>query len=126
MTTRGAVLAVCHNTRNLDLLVQFLARQGYKTRQAATLEALDEVLAEADTLSLALVDLSGFGREIWERCDRMHQADLPFLLISAGLSSSAQTEGVVRGARGVLQKPLVMKELIQLIDRLAAPSQDED
>lgn len=122
MSTPLPVLAACRHARNLELLAQFLARQGYPTRAVATLEELDAALAAEPPLGLALIDLSGFDARIWRRCDELHQAGVPFLLISAGRSSERlQQEGLRHGARGVLGKPLAMRELASLIESLAGP-----
>lgn len=119
MSDHAPVLAVCHNTRNLELLTQFLQREGYPAMRAATLPELDEALEEPSGLSLALIDLSGFDAQIWQRCDRLHRDGIPFLLISAGRSRALRKEGLRRGARDVLGKPLAMQELSALIEGLA-------
>ena len=121
MSASEQVLAVCHHRRNLELLVQFLQREGYATCQAATLEEIDQVLEECNKLALALLDLSGFDARMWKRCDQLHQAGVPFLLISAGRSTGQKQEGLRRGARGVLDKPLAMQELSGLIASLMNP-----
>jgi DNA-binding response OmpR family regulator len=122
MKATSAILAVDHNHRNLELLSQFLGREGYQTRTAATLEELDQVLATADGIGLALVDSAGFDRTIWERCEELRHRKIPFLVLSPRQSASIQEASLTHGARGVLIKPLVVKELLGLIRSLL----DED
>ena len=68
MKSIPVILTVDRNHRNLELLSQFLGREGYQTRTAATLEEFDQALAEANGIGLALVDIAGFDCTIWERC----------------------------------------------------------
>jgi DNA-binding response OmpR family regulator len=112
------ILAVDHNRRNLELLGQFLGRGGYQTRTAATLEEFDEVLAGVDNISLALVDIMGFDRSIWQRCEELRHHKIPFLVLSPKHTAALQQESLTHGARGVLVKPLVVRELLGLISSL--------
>ena len=115
MAAEPTVLAVDHNRRNLELLTQFLAREGYRTIAANSLEEFDQVLNEPNEVGLALVDISGFDRSVWERCERLREMSIPFLLISSRQSAALQQTSLAHGARGVLVKPLAVKELLALI-----------
>jgi DNA-binding response OmpR family regulator len=112
------ILAVDHNQRNLELLEQFLGREGYQTRRVATLEEFDAVLAGADDIGLALVDIMGFDRSIWQRCEELRHHKIPFLVLSQKHSAALQQQSLTHGARGVLVKPLVVKELLGLVRSL--------
>lgn len=118
MADAPRLLAVDHNRRNLELLTQFLSREGYQIVGVASLEEFDRVLKQAKGIALALVDLAGFDQHIWERCDRLRKAKIPFLLISPKQLAAVQQAGVAHGARGVLTKPLVARELLKLIRSL--------
>ncbi|MHB0874992.1 MAG: response regulator [Anaerolineae bacterium] len=109
------ILAVDKNRRNLELLGQFLQRAGYAAAVASSLEEFDAVLDGSTPPALALIDVVGFDRSIWERCQRLHEKGVPLLVISPPQYPSAQQEGLSHGARGVLTKPLIMKELLALI-----------
>lgn len=112
------ILAVDSNRSNLKLLTQNLGRGGYETRSAASLAELDQAIKEADKISLALIDLSGFDRSIWERCDQMREAKIPFLVIAPQRSPTIQQDSMMHGARGVLVKPVGVKELMGYIRAL--------
>jgi DNA-binding response OmpR family regulator len=112
------ILAVDHNHRNLELLSQFLGREGYQIRTAASLEEFDQVLAGADGIGLALVDIMGFDRSIWQRCEELRYHKIPFLVLSPKHTAAIQQESFTHGARGVLIKPLVVKELLGLVRSL--------
>jgi DNA-binding response OmpR family regulator len=118
MKATSVILAVDRNHRNLELLSQFLGREGYGMRTAATLEEFDRVLAEADGIGLALVDIAGFDRTIWERCERLRHHKIPFLVLSPRQSAAIQQVSITHGARGVLIKPLIVKDLLGLIHSL--------
>ena len=118
MPEASAILAVDRNKRNLELLAVFLTKAGYKPVGASSVEDLDRILAEEAAISLALVDVAGFGHEIWKRCDRLRDSGVPFLVISSGQLAAAQQNGLAHGAKGVLVKPLASKELLGLIQTL--------
>lgn len=109
------ILAVDRNRRNLDLLSQFLGREGYETIAAASLEEFDQVLDERAGINLALIDIAGFDRSVWERCERLRAKEIPFIIISPRQSAALQQASLAHGARGVLLKPLAVKELLGLI-----------
>jgi len=118
------ILAVDHNSRNLELLSQFLGREGYQTRTAADLEGFDQALAEANGIDLALVDIAGFDRSIWERCEALRHHKIPFLVLSPRQSAAIQQASLTHGAHGVLVKPLTVKDLLGLICSLLKRGMD--
>jgi DNA-binding response OmpR family regulator len=109
------VLAVERNRRNLELLGQFLQRAGYAASLAASLEEFDAALADPAPISLALIDIVGFDASVWERCRQLHEKGVPLLVISPPRPAATPEEALSHGARGVLTKPLVMKELLALM-----------
>ncbi len=120
MPDRPVVLALDRNRRNLELLTEFLNREGIDVRATMSIEELDQAIEEADTVSVALLDLAGFDRSIWARCERLQEAGIPFLVISPRQSVQLYQDGLSRGARAVLVKPLGARELIALIRGLMA------
>lgn len=115
---RPVILAVDRNQRNQELLDRVLERAGYGTCRAGSLEELDSALSGPAAYALALIDLGGFDRQIWDRCEMLRQKGIPFLLISPRPSDALQREGLMRGARGVLVKPLRMNEFVALLHHL--------
>ena len=65
-----------------------------------------------------LLDLTGFDKDMWDRCERMRSLEIPFLVISPNPSQRAQQQGLASGAEEVLVKPLEMKELLALVRSL--------
>ena len=124
MKDTPVILAVDHNRRNLELLSQFLGRVGYQTRTATSLQEFDQALAEPDEIALALVDIAGFERSIWERCEALRHQKIPFLVLSPRQSAAIQQAGLTHGAQGVLVKPLTVKDLLSLICGLLQEATD--
>ncbi len=118
MEAQPLILTVERNPRNLELLNKFLTEKGFRTVGASNIEELDRRLGETESIGLALVDLAGFDKGIWERCDQLRQSGIPFLVISPQPSPGTQRAGLAHGASGVLVKPLVVKELVGMIRNL--------
>jgi len=118
MESSFSILVIDRNPRNQELLGQFLANAGYRTWSAASLEQFDEALAKPGDVALALVDIAGFDHSIWERCERLREGDIPFLIISPKQTAALQQESLAHGARGVLVKPLAAKQLLGIIRSL--------
>lgn len=117
MAEKSIILAVDSNRHNLELLIQYLGQEGYETRSASSLAELNQAIKE-NKMSLVLIDLSGFDQRIWERCEQLRKARIPFIIISTRRSLIVQQESMKHGARGVLVKPLGVKELVGYIHAL--------
>lgn len=122
MDGKPAILIVDHNKRNVDLLTSFLHEAGYLAYGVSTLRELDAVLddgADGASIALAMVDLTGFDANVWDRCRRMHEADITFIVIArtqteeAGRDLRRQSHGA--GARHTLTKPLRKEQLLTLV-----------
>jgi len=113
-TAARTLLLVNRLPRNLQLLADFLAKEGYLTVRASTYEGIDLALANPP-LAGALVDITGFDTEIWVRCEQLRTAKIPFLVVSPRQSAAIQQASLSHGAKGVMVKPLVVKELIGVI-----------
>lgn len=112
------ILAVDHNRRNLELLAHFLSRAGYRVTTAGDSGEFSRVLETTSDIALALVDLAGFDRGIWELCERVRTAGISLLIISPRQSAEVERASLEHGAYGVLIKPLVVKELMALVRQL--------
>jgi DNA-binding response OmpR family regulator len=116
MKTNAAILLVNRNQRNLELLAEFLGKGGYAISTASSLEEFDQALAGEKDVGVALVDITGFDQDIWERCEQLRSKKRPFLVISPRQSVALQQASLSHGARGVMIKPLGVKELIGIIE----------
>ncbi len=120
MTSSRVILVVNRTPRNAALLREFLEHRGYGAATAGSLDEIDQAIDGEATYRLALIDVSGFDKRIWERCSRLRENGVPFLVISSPATQVGVEEGLRHGARGVLSKPLAMKELAHLIDSLTS------
>ncbi|HEY3379986.1 MAG TPA: response regulator [Armatimonadota bacterium] len=118
MADTVTILAVDRNARNLELMQAFLEKNGYHVEIASTLDAMDRAILGRRTIRLALIDIAGFDRGIWERCERMRDAQIPFLVIFPRQQAAIQEESLEHGAQGALTKPLAQKQLLGLISGL--------
>lgn len=118
MKENPLILAVDRNQRNLELLAQFLGKEGYQVLNVSSLEAFEQALTNLQDIDVAMVDISGFDRRIWDGCQRLREEKIPFFVLSPKQSTALQNESLAHGARSVLIKPLVVKELLGIIHSL--------
>ncbi len=118
MNDKIIILAVDRNKRNVELLSQYFEPEGYLIRGANKLVDFDASLNSGDKISLVLLDIAGFGREVWDRCEKLRTDGVPFLVISPRQSAEVQRTSITHGARGYLVKPLIIKELLSLVRSL--------
>ena len=109
------LLIVGSNQRNQELLTQFITREGFNAICAASITDLDTKISDSKNISMALIDISGFDRTIWQYCEQLREKGIPLLVISPRESAAITQEGIAHGARSVLVKPLVVKELLVII-----------
>lgn len=118
MIAPPCILAVSSNLLNLELLVRFLEKEGFRTVQAVNLAAFEQALATPSAIQLALIDISGFDHSIWDSCSELHTLSIPLLVILPRDRAALEQESLAHGARGALTKPLVIKELLRLMHSL--------
>lgn len=115
MKDNPLILVVDRNHKNLELLTQFLSREGYQVLAVSSIEEFEQALIHSKEVNLALVDIAGFDRQIWEKCDRLRTENIPFFVLSHKQNVAIQKESLTYGARSMLVKPLVIKELLLII-----------
>ena len=118
MISNSIILAVDRNQRNLELLAQFLNKEGYQTIGADSFEEVVRAIDLPDKIGMALVDISGFDRRIWDCCEQLRNHQIPFLILSPKQSAAIQHESFSRGARSMLVKPLIVRDLLSIVHSL--------
>ncbi len=113
----ATILILSKNEKNLELMARFLSKQGYNSILTSSYENLEKIIIE-NRFDLALLDIAGFDSRIWNYCERINKIEKPFFIISPIKNPKINHEGLKKGAKGILEKPLVMKELIDLINVL--------
>ena len=110
MISNSTILAVDRNQRNLELLSQFFNKEGYQIVTASSFEEFARAIEQPDKIGIALVDISGFDRRIWDCCEQLRSHEIPFLILSPKQSAVIQQESLCRGARSILIKPLAVRQ----------------
>ena len=113
--TEPVILLVNANRSDRETLAKELEQEGYETIGATSLDELDQLIKEGGKYALSVIELSGFDNNIWERCDRMHEAKIPFIVVAPQRSPATQRDSLKHGASGLLVKPLTVKELVDHI-----------
>ena len=115
MSAKSLILIADTNRSNLEFLSQQLEQAGYETIAASSLEEVDQAIQGKESIALSLIDVSGFDQHIWQRCEELHRARTPFVVISPQRSSTVQRHSMEHGASGLLAKPLDVKDLLEHI-----------
>lgn len=123
MKSKLPILNVASNQRNAELMTQFLGKEGYKTVCAATMHDFESSIKSVTRFGLAIVDITGFDRNIWNHCDRLPEINVPFVVVMPQQLQHMRHEGFLHGAQRVLVKPLVVKELIESVSRMCLEDQ---
>ena len=131
-TTRPAqtVLYIEDNVSNLQLVEQVLSRRPEVTLIPAMRPELGLDLATKHRPDLVLLDLhlpDMPGQEVLRRLQaNPTTADIPVVILSADARPSQIEHLLGQGARAFLTKPLNVKELLDLLDAIAAEPQPSD
>ncbi len=118
MKDTSPILAVNNNQQNLNLLIRFLAKERYTTYSVKNIAEFDQALIEQKIFCAALIDISGFDAQIWTRCRQLQEKNVPFIIISSKQSMAIHEMSLGHGARSVLVKPLVIRELLTILRSL--------
>lgn len=116
--TRRVLLVVCQqgNARVLDTAV---AEVGMTPIHAQSLTDIERWLAEAEPPAVALVDVQGFGGEVWSLCHQLHEGAIPFVVLSPAQARQASHQSLAYGAASVVEKPIAKESLLTLLQSLS-------
>jgi DNA-binding response OmpR family regulator len=114
-STRSLILIADSSRTNLEVLSRHIQQAGYDTITAASLEELDRGIRESGRIALALVDISGFHQDIWQRCQELSKAKTPCIVISPRRSPAIQRSSMEHGVSGLLIKPVDFADLLEHI-----------
>ena len=115
MSDRKRVLVAAAGKRNLELLQQFLGKEGFETVPAGSLDDIRLALDQTPSIDIAVFDVSGFSSEVWAFCDKLRERIVPFLVISGAHGAGVEDRAARTGARVVMTKPLVVSNLMRVI-----------
>ncbi len=112
---KPVVVLVDSSRSNAEQLAQSLKHREYDVRIATSLSQLDQVVQSKERPALVVIDLAGLDQTVWQHCERLQAARIPFLVIAHQRSPSIQQESIRYGARGVFTKPVGVRELAEHI-----------
>ncbi|HEY4785777.1 MAG TPA: response regulator [Bacteroidales bacterium] len=116
-TNNRRILIIDHNPKNIELLTDALSKFGFSCVAAGDYQAIDNLLA-APAFDIILIDIAGFDTDIWDRCKTIHKLQIPFLILSSKPSPVLHQHGIRYGARGIVSKPVILKDFVKLINSL--------
>lgn len=105
---------------NFLVLSRFLEKMNITATHVQRLNDIDEALSKAKPVSVAIIDVVGYGDGIWDCCKKFNSMGIPMLIISPGNSPEALQAGYAHGAKGVFKKPVLMHELANCIKSLVS------
>lgn len=117
------ILIVDKNTTNLHLLEEFLLKNDFKCVVASDYETLDSVVKSGTIIHLVLMDISGFDVAIWEYTRLFNTRQVPILILSAVQNPLLQKESIKHGAKGIIKKPVNLKDFLELLTSMTNESQ---
>ena len=112
---RPKVLVMDANERNVGLLKEFLATEGYEPVAVTDPELGGEALTRVGTFSFAIIDIDRFDSPVWSYCEELDEHDVPFIVLSGVQNRSLQRESHQHGASEFIDKPIPKRELRTLI-----------
>lgn len=118
---RPSVFVLDGHERRAALLHRILAGAGYEPIMATDLAIVDDRLEEGPQFSFAVIDIDRFDRPVCTRCERLHDDEVPFIVLSSiqnpGLWRKTREYGVVT----YVSKPISQSEFRSLIENCLSP-----
>lgn len=113
------MLAVAAKKANLHLLEDFLSETGLKVDIVSDPADFDTILDPDDPPEFALVDVDGYGSEIWELVDRLNELDVPVVVLARYRTQQVQQATLSHPVRSVLEKPVRKAQLEAIVETLS-------
>lgn len=117
MTT---VLLINRKPGNIRVMQHVLGESGCNGVAVHEENDVDAAVAAHAAPLVGVVDISGFGPEVWRVCERLRERHVPFVVLSTSRELRRGQQSLSHGASGILQKPVAKAALLDLIRTLAA------
>lgn len=114
----ASVLLVNRRAGNVKVMQRALAEAGHAGVAIGSEADIDTAIHQYSGPHVGVVDISGFGDEVWDVCDRLRSADVPFIVLSTSRELERGCQSLRRGAAGFLQKPVAKSALLRLLATL--------
>ena len=125
--TDARILVMDDERVNVVLLERILDQDGYRNVKSVTdpseaVALFDQFEPDLVLLDLHLPDMPG--QEVLRRlCGQARTANVPVVILSADARPALINELLAQGVRAFLTKPLDVRELLELLDSIAAELQ---
>ncbi|MEX1196410.1 MAG: response regulator [Pseudohongiellaceae bacterium] len=113
-----SILLLVHNPGNAKVMEAAVTSAGMNAIHVDSAATLTEVLCGTESTMAALVDVSGFGQDVWELCSQLHKHRIPFVVLSPARDELANGRSLEFGAASVLHKPVAKAALLKLLQTL--------
>lgn len=110
------ILILNRNKKNIELMEKVISPEGYQVQGLTNLNEFKNFIDAQKKIDLVLMDLTGFDKSIWKECENLRENEIPFLIISPQKHIQLHKESIKHGAEDFLVKPLVVKEMVSLIN----------
>lgn len=98
-------------------MAQLLREESFTVVEEATLSDI-ETSENGSPPALALVDIDGFSRDVWDTCEDLVGQDVPVVVIAGSRTDEVLDATLGLGVRTVLEKPLRQSNVKALIRTL--------
>lgn len=112
------MLAVAAKRANLQLLEDFLSETGLDVDIVSDPSDFEAILDPDDPPEFALVDVDGYGPEIWELVGRLNELDVPVVVLTLYRTQQIQKATLAHPVRSVLEKPVRKAQLEAIVETL--------
>lgn len=112
------MLAVAANEANIRLLEDFLVDATGTVQIVTDVAEFDDAVDLDDPPPLAIVDIDGYGREVWELIERLGEAGVPVIVLARYRTQEVQQATLKYPVRTVLEKPVRKAQLKAIVDTL--------
>lgn len=118
--TGTRVILVMKQPGNIHVLEQAVAEVDMTGIGVSSEDELVAELQREVPARTALVDVTGFGREVWRLCELLQQHEVTFVVLSTARDAKIGSRSMAFGARSVLQKPVAKRALLELVQNLGS------
>lgn len=108
------ILVVNQSETDASLLREFLESEGYQVSTVTSLASFDTELDDPAEFRLALIDADGFSPSLWDRCERLESANIPFLILSMNPGTVMDSAGPSQ-TKSIEEKPIQKEQLLDFI-----------
>lgn len=109
-----ALMVVVLKAVNRRLIRETLTEAGFDVVTVQDPGELPDHLDPDDPPALGLVDVDGYGDDVWDACSTMAEADVPVVVLTGQRTEAIEQRTLQVGVRNVLEKPVRKANLVAI------------